>query len=291
MNILVTGAGGFLGPHVAAELRRRRPGARLVLLDRAACDLRDAGAARRAVDKAKPSLVFHLAGTTRPLDWTGLWDAHVRATINVLEAVRRVPGARVVIPGSSAEYGAGAGRGPVSEDATTEPLTAYGATKLSQTLAALSYRHHGLAVSVARVFNAIGPGIPERLALGAFARQLAAIERCLQPPELKVGNLTPRRDFVDVRDVARALVDLASAPPGLYNVCSGRSVSIEELLKTLIRLSGLKIVLRADAARRRALDLPRIVGSHRKLTAATGWRPRISLRQSLSDALDWCRRA
>lgn len=293
MSVLITGANGFLGRGLAAELRKG--GAAPRLLHRTSgpgvigCDLLDAGATRAAVRRVSPTVIYHLAGTTKPLPWDDLWDAHVRATLNLLDAVAALPSPpKVVLCGSAAEYGSGGLPGPVREDAPNLPLSAYGSTKLSQSIAALSYGAYGLDVRVARVFNAIGPGVPERLALGAFARQLADIERGLQPPRLAVGDLAPKRDFVDVRDVASALIAVARRGRAgeIYNVCSGEAVSMRSTLDGLIALTGLEVEL-VSTSGRKASGVPKIFGSHAKLTRESGWRPQISLENSLRDTLRW----
>lgn len=299
MTVLVTGSQGFLGTHLLNELKTRRPGLRVAALSRTpapgaiVCDLLDEGAVRRVLSALKPRAIFHLAGSTAPLGPEALWQANVTATINLLEAVRRLPAPQrvpVILCGSAGEYGAPGSR-PVPETAPARPVTVYGSVKLSQTLAALSYRHQGLDVRVARVFNAIGPGIPVHLALGAFLEQLRRIEGGLQPPVLRVGRLSSRRDFLDARDLARALVDIQQRgePGQVYNACSGRAVPVGDLLLRLIELSGLKVELRVDPSRLKQADIPLIVGDRRKLAARTGWRPRISLDRSLQDCLAWQR--
>ncbi|TPW18122.1 MAG: GDPmannose 4,6-dehydratase, partial [Elusimicrobia bacterium] len=239
----------------------------------------------------RPALVFHLAGTTRPLGWEGLWAAHVRATMNLMEALAALPRPpRVVLSGSSGEYGA-AGEGAISETAPLNPVTLYGSTKRCQSLAALSYRHAGLSVLIARIFNVLGPGVPAHLAPGAFARQVAEIEQGRAEPHLAVGNLSPRRDYLDVRDVARALADIASrgVPGEAYNVCSGSAHSMGELLDRMISLSERRISVVADPAKMRGVDVPVVFGSHRKLTRLSGWAPRVSLQQSVADTMAWHR--
>ncbi len=298
-TIMITGSRGFMAPHLIRALRRTHPKARLIAVHRApvrghvACDLRDAAATRRLIARFKPALIYHLAGTTKPVGWNGMWQAHVQTTLRLLEAARLLPKSRrprLVISGSSAEYGTAAGSKPINEESSTLPATPYGATKLAQTLAALSYRERGMDVVVARIFNAVGPGIPDNLAPGAFARQIARIERGLQPARMSVGNLASVRDFIDVRDVAEALIELGSPllHQPLYNVCSGRGVPIRGILRGLVALSKASIQVANDPTRMTASDLPRVVGDGRRLAAAA-WKPAWALDQTLKDALEWHR--
>lgn len=293
---LLTGAGGFLGGFTAAALERSgfRVAASRHAGGRFACDLKDRAATRRLVLSCRPELIVHAAGTTRPADWGELWDLHVGATANLLEAVLALPrpeAVRVIVAGSAAAYGDAAGKRAAAESGPASPLAPYGASKLSQGLAALGYRHRGLDIIVARIFNSCGPGSPAHLVPGAFARQIVEIERRRKSPRLEVGNLDSRRDFVDVRDIASALASLADrgVASGLYNVCSQRAITIRAVLDILIALSNQEIAVRRDPARRRGHDLPFIVGDGRKLARATGWRPRYSLERSLRDTLTWHR--
>lgn len=285
---------------MAVELRRRGWGARVSLGDRNGgrghqrLNLLDPRETARVIGRLRPSLVFHLAGTTRPLPWDALWRAHVTATINLLEALTAVPArgrTRIVLSGSSGEYGPPPGPGPVGETAPLRPLTLYGATKRAQCLAAASYRHRSLDVVEARIFNVLGPGIPPHLAPGAFAEQIARIERGLQKPRLAVGNLAAERDYLDIRDVAAALVDLGrSGRPGeAYNICSGRALPMGALLKIMLASARRPISVAPDAARARKVEVPRLTGCARKLRALTGWRPRVALEKSVADTLEWHR--
>ena len=242
--------------------------------------------------------MFHAAGTVRR---DALWRSHVDSTVCLLDAVRALPdpaSVRIVIPGSSAEYGlAGGDGGPRSprtrETDPAEPITPYGVSKLAQTLIALSYRHRGLDVRVGRIFNILGPGMPETLSLGSFARQIARIERGLQTPRLTVGRLSAERDYVHVADVARALCLIASRGRSgeAYNVCSGRLHSMRELLDAMLAFATRRIAVVQDPVRMRGPEVRRIAGDGRKLAAATGWRPRIAVDAALRETLDWHRRA
>ncbi|MFI5348045.1 MAG: NAD-dependent epimerase/dehydratase family protein [Elusimicrobiota bacterium] len=288
-RILITGARGFLAGPLIARLKRGR----VIKIGRSSApgirryDLADPAEARAAVDYARPDEVYHLAGTTSARDWDGMWRAHVTATVNLLEALtaRGTP-VRVVVAGSSAEYGAaGGGRRP-GEDAPLEPVTQYGSCKLAQTLAALSFARGPVSVVAARIFNVLGPGTPENLAPGAFARQIARIAAGLQKPEVAVGNLSPRRDYIDVRDVAAALEILMRRGESgeCYNVGSGRSTPIGDVLRGLIKASGVSVEERVDPARRRPSEVRDLSANARKIKAL-GWEPRISLEKSLADTL------
>lgn len=289
-RILVTGAGGFLAAPLLELLRGRRPSrlSRTARPGAAACDLSDPAQAREAVRRIRPSLVFHLAGAAGAGDWERLWRAHVAATVNLLDALSALGRpARVVIAGSAAEYGAAGGARRVSEDAPLEPLSVYGSCKLAQSLAALSYARPPIEVVVARIFNVLGPGTPESLAPGAFARQVARIASGAQPPEVAVGDLSPRRDYVDVRDVARALLTLArrGESGACYNVGSGRSVPMRDVLHGLAEAAGVRVTERLDPARRRS-GVKDLAADPRRLEAL-GWRPRVPLRRSLADTVAW----
>lgn len=283
-RILVTGAGGFLAGPLLKRLRGR---ARVIAPSRAACDLTDARAARALVRRARPDLVYHLAGVTRAPDWNGLWKPHVTATVNLLSALaesgRRV---RVVVAASSAEYGAAGGARRAREDGPLEPVTVYGSCKLAQTMAALSFSRGPLEVLAARIFNVLGTGTPENLAPGSFARQIARIAAGLQPPEVVVGDLSARRDYVDVRDVASALEAIArrGLPGECYNVGSGRSVPMTSILRGLASAAGVSPRERVDPARRRPSEVKDLAADLRKISAL-GWKPRIPLSRSLADTL------
>ena len=285
-----------MGRHMVERLRAR--GSRVAASGRSAglrCDLLDAGAVRRLVARVKPDTIYHLAGTTKGLSWDALWAAHVAATVNVLDAVRALPDpsrVTVVISGSSAEYG-DPGPRAVRESFKGAPLGPYGSSKLGQTLAALSYGAFGLDVRVALIFNAIGAGIPERLAPGSFACQVARIEKGRQPPLIKAGDLSPLRDFVDARDAVAALEAIArrGKPGATYNVGSGRATPVRAVLDGLLALSSADIAVERAESRSHSAGLRRIHADIGKIRAHTGWSPRFTLEDSLRAALDSWRAA
>jgi len=294
---LVTGSRGFLAGALAAELRKRHPKARLILVDHKperghlAADLGDAAATRRLLSHFKPKAVYHLAGAAPSSNRRALWAAHVRTTINLLEAVRALPAPEAVavfVAGSSAEYGK-PGKGALTEKSPARPVNPYGESKLRQTTAALAYARRGLKVHAARIFNVMGPGMRPHLSFGSFARQIVRIERGLQPPVLRTGDLSARRDYIDVRDLARAIADIVEKgrPGELYNVCSGRAERMSVLLAAMAARAKVPVEISSEPG---AAGVPKVVGSRSKLTAHTGWKPRVALSRSLADTLEWHRR-
>jgi GDP-4-dehydro-6-deoxy-D-mannose reductase len=300
LRFLVLGGTGFIGRALREELRREQPDAAIFWTTRGKaprasggykCDLTDARQVEACLESARPTHVFHAAGAPGTRDTARLGGAHVASTFNLLEAVRRLPSRRrptVVVVGSAAEYGLVSPKElPIREDSPLRPATPYGWSKHFQDELARSYADHGVRVVTARLFNLLGPGLPEHLSAGSFGRQIAAIEHGRRPARLMVGRLDSKRDFIDVRDAARALRLLAERGKTgeAYNVCSGASVSIRSLLQRLLASSRERIGVTEDKGRRRSGDPADVFGSCEKLRRTTGWRPRIDWRSSLDETL------
>jgi GDP-4-dehydro-6-deoxy-D-mannose reductase len=281
---LVTGGTGFLGPPLGRELTEN--GFEVTAVGRSRGDVTDQQAMRRLVAEARPTHVFHLAGT-RDGNLDELLRVNVWGTVNVLEAVAaEAPAARVLVAGSAAEYGETT-REPVGEDHPLQPVTDYGVAKAAQELAAAAIGvRRGLDLTRVRLFNVLGPGEPTSFVASAIAGRIAAIQAGTAVPPLRTGDLSTRRDFVDVRDVARALRLAATRgdPGAVYNVCSGTATPIRRLVEGLLALAGLDIAL--DSAPEPAvLNVRGHAGSAERLRAATGWEPERSLGDSLADVL------
>jgi GDP-4-dehydro-6-deoxy-D-mannose reductase len=253
----------------------------------------DVSQARRGLLKARPDVVFHLAGATRAQPWRELWPSHVLATAQLFEAVLSLPKSqrpKVVVAGSAHEYGSLLAL-PLRETDSPRPANPYGWSKLIQTDTALAYAALGVEVVVARIFNLVGPGLPETHALASFCRQIAWTEEGRGRGILIRGNLSAGRDFVDARDACRALILLSTygIPGEIYNVCSGHTTRLRAALSLLLRMARTPIAVRktdAPRTRRGRRDLMR--GSYAKLQARTSWRPTVSLRQSLAEMLaEW----
>jgi GDP-4-dehydro-6-deoxy-D-mannose reductase len=301
----ITGGNGFVGRYLAAELRARA--IETVVAGHSdglgefevPFDLRDGEGMARALEASQPTVVFHLAAqafvpraTADPLD---TYDVNVMGTARVVEAIRRLPEAArpTLLFVSSAEvYGTHAATElPLRETTLPIPATPYAASKLAGEAIALgSARTYGFPAIVARAFNHIGAGQSDRFAVAGFARRLAAIAAG-GPPLLPVGNLEAKRDFLDVRDVVRAYVDLAtSGQPGeIYNVCSGIATRMSDVLRQLVTVAHVAVEIREDPALMRPSDVPLVYGDNAKLKAATGWEPEYSLARSLRDVYEAAR--
>jgi len=294
MRALVTGASGFIGRHLVAHLRK--VGDEVIASDRtglSGADLADLDQARRLVAGARPEVVYHLAGYS---DVGGSWGdpegafrANATATLCLLLAAREADVGRVLVASSADVYGDVAGGTlPVTEECQLRPLSPYAASKVAAEYLALQ-AHLGahLATVRVRLFNQLGPGQSDRFVVPALARQIADAERSGKA-EVEVGNLTPRRDFTDVRDSVKALhlVAREGTPGEVYNLCSGTDHCVQDVAESLLALAHRPMTLKVDPARIRPVDLPVLVGDATRLQAVTGWEPAIPLAQTLSDVLE-----
>jgi GDP-4-dehydro-6-deoxy-D-mannose reductase len=293
---LITGISGFVGRHLREELLHQ--GWQVYGFDIRAAgenvfvgDLSDRAALTRAVADCKPHAVFHLAGIIKSTDPQTYYVSNLFGTLNLLDAVLQMEKRpKVVLASSSAVYGLTKSSRPITERSPLRPITEYAVSKIAQEMAALRYHYaFGLPVIVVRMFNLLGPGQSPDLACSAFARQIARAELSGET-EIVTGNLDAKRDFVDVRDAAHAFALLAEKGKAgqTYNVCSGNAVAIQQCLSEMMLRSKKQLSARVDPARVQKNDVPVQVGSFQKLKKLTGWNPRISLKQSLSDLLeDW----
>jgi GDP-4-dehydro-6-deoxy-D-mannose reductase len=303
-RILITGVGGFGGRHLLARLRGEHPAA-IIGLDTLPveavapddwtylrCNLTDAAAVLQAVEQARPQIVFHLAGRFRASSAEQLRQVNVDGFRHLVTALRqaaeRTRPIRMVSVGSAAEIGsAGIARLPVTEEVACQPDTDYGRSTFEATRLALAEPVDGpLEIIVARPFNLIGAGLDPALSLGSFAQQVAVAARG-QLDSIRCGRLDTRRDYVDVHDAVEAMLALAfrGRPGQIYNVASGRSYAIGDLLERMIRLAGLSVPVVVDPARLRPDDIADIYGDPTKLSRETGWQPTVPIDQSLASLL------
>lgn len=321
MHTLVTGANGFVGQHLLPHLvgagdtvcacyfpasaapagSAASPGGARVAAAQSASiewrllDITSAQACAELIRDQKPDVIYHLAGVSfvpqAEDEFLGALAANVAGVDNLLRAAHAAErDIRFIMAGSADVYGkVPLAELPVHEQTVPRPVNAYSTTKLMAEIVADRWHRLGrVAATVLRPFNHIGPGQDARFVVPGFARQLAAIAQRKQAPQIKVGNLSARKDFTDVRDVVCAyrLAALRKPPadaPGRYVICSGRSVAVQEILDGLIAVSGVEVQVVQDPARMRPAEVPELYGSFAKAEAELGWRPQYSLLQSLSD--------
>jgi GDP-4-dehydro-6-deoxy-D-mannose reductase len=310
LRLLLTGAAGFVGGHLAGFLHAEHPEVEIhgVVLPQGAvswrapsgarvleADLNDAGAAAAVVEEVRPEGILHLAGQSSVhlswLDPAGTMRTNVLGIVHLLDAARRQAlRPSVLVVGSAEEYGpVGSEEIPIREETPLRPASPYAVSKVAQgALARLYGPAGGMRIVLTRTFHHTGPGRGEAFAESSFARQIAEAEAGRRPPVIEVGNLEAVRDFTDVRDVVRAYWMLLEKGEGgtVYNVCSGRGRRIRDLLDVLLAYSRCRVDVRVDPARLRPSDVPAQVGDPSRLRAATGWEPRIPLERTIADLLE-----
>ncbi len=295
-RILVTGAGGFVGRHLLPVLARRFPDATIAS---AAFEITDPAAVGAAVRQAAPDACIHLAAIAAipaaRQDPQHAWTVNLHGTLHLADAIRaEAPDCLLVYASSADAYGASFRNAEaLAEDAPLAPLNIYGATKAAADLALGAMSAAGLRVVRVRPFNHTGAGQSEDFVAPAFARQLALIAAGRQPPVMQVGDLSPMRDFLDVRDVcagyAACIVAAESLPPGvIINLASGVPRRIGALLDDLMDAAGVRPELRTDAGRLRRNDIPLACGDAARARALLGWAPAIPWAETVAAVVeDW----
>lgn len=290
VRALVTGSLGFAGTHLCAHLREL--GDTVIGVDRDDADLTDPSAAERLMAAHQPEVVYHLAGAADVgaswRDPVGTWESNATASLYLLEAARTLGVGRVLLVSSADVYGAVREEElPLDESSPLQPTSPYAASKVAaEQVARQAWLGHGLETIRVRAFNHIGPGQRPDFVAPAIATAIAQNEQT-GATEVPIGDLSPRRDFTDVRDVVRAyrLLMVHGEPGEVYCVCSGRDIAIQELADKLVAMADAPMELRTDPDRLRPVDIPVLRGSNRKLHDATGWTPDHSIDQTLADLM------
>lgn len=314
MKVLITGIAGFLGSHLAEYLLTKddieiygvtKPGSnaenvrqikdKLIVYE---CDIRDADAVENVLKEVGPEKIFHLAAESYVFSSWQRPDrtltTNILGQLNILESIRKLKiNPLLLIAGSSEEYGlVSQDELPVKETNLLRPLSPYAVSKVGQDLLGYQYhRSYGLNIIRTRAFNQTGPRRKEVFVCSNFAKQIAMIERKKQPPIIYVGNLKARRDFSDVRDIARAYwLALEKCRPGeVYNICSGKAREIKEILDILLSFSRCKIQVKQDPQKLRVSDIPVMQGDSSRFRETTGWQPEIPFEKTLEDLLNYWR--
>ncbi|MBN1319081.1 MAG: GDP-mannose 4,6-dehydratase [Anaerolineales bacterium] len=308
MRVLITGIAGFAGSHLAERLVKggytvagtRLPGESLANLaavrgtvELIQCDITRRSDVLDAVKEAEPEWIFHLAGQASVGDSfhnPGLTiDVNVKGTANILEAARLQKNpARTLIVTSAEVYGIlTEAELPVTESAPFAPVHSYAVSKIAvHYLGQAYFQTYHVPVIEARPFNHIGPRQRPGFVVPDFASQIAGIMLGQREPVIKVGNLTPRRDFTDVRDVVEAYELLArQAEPGkVYHICSGRAYSIQQVLDGLLSFCNKPVAIKTDPKLARPARMPILLGSAERLRSL-GWKPQTPIEQTMEDTL------
>jgi len=302
MKALVTGSEGFAGKYLVNELITNGYSVVGADLSETAItryvDLLDTIQTKKIIDEEKPDCIFHLVALA---DVGKSWknpqltvELNVVAAINVLEAVRQTMGnkTRIVVIGSSDQYGKLGNNGlSVTEDMDMKPVTPYAIAKRAQEeISRLYANNYGLQICMTRSFNHGGAGQKTGFLIPDFANGIVKVERGDQR-ELLVGNLAARRDFTHIKDIVRAyrLIAEKGVSGEVYNVGSGQTHSVQEILNLMKERALCEIPVRQDPSRMRPSDTPVVCCNHDKLTHATGWEPQYSLSDILEDTLTYYR--
>jgi len=304
-SILITGAAGFVGGHLTAELRREFPQATLTLTSRHATpgfipmDVTDPGAVAEIVRKTAPDVIIHLAAVAalaearRDPDYA--WQVNLHGTLAVARAIEQhAAGCTLLFVSSADIYGLSFQSGvPLDETTLPRPANIYAATKAAADVALGALAAEGSRVFRLRAFNHTGPGQTADFVVPAFARQIVRIKTGLQPAVMHVGALEPRRDFLDVRDVCACYAaclrhsdNLANGE--ILNIASGQARRIGDVLETLLSMAGVTAEIQTAPALLRPTDIAVAAADTSRVRTLLEWQPRIAWETTLVDVLrDW----
>jgi len=314
MKVLITGITGFVGSHMAEYLLTKKDVEiwgimrwrskteniehikdKLHLVE---CDLRDASSVEKTIRSIKPDKIFHLAAQSFvPTSWNAPAETittNIIGQLNIFEAVHKISiNPAIQIAGSSEEYGMVLPEEtPIKETNPLRPLSPYGVSKVGQDLLGYQYAmSYKLNVIRTRGFNHTGPRRGEVFVESNFAQQIARIEKGKQKPIIHVGNLEARRDYTDARDMVKAYwLSTEKCQSGeVYNICTGKDWTIQEVLDILLSYSKIKVEIKQDPARMRPSDVMILLGDNSKFCQATGWKPEIEFKQTMLDLLNYWR--
>ncbi|MCK5083912.1 MAG: GDP-mannose 4,6-dehydratase, partial [Candidatus Omnitrophica bacterium] len=293
---------GFLGTALREYFKTVQPSFTVFGIDRFKplfprrvflCNLNDQKKISEIISSIRPDYVFHLAGGRANAE-KDLLTNNVLATSAPVRGATGIRGyqPRIIIPGSAAEYGETVPAAkPVKETVPARPISFYGFAKKMQTDLGMMYARAGLNVMVARIFNVCGQGIPPTLSLGQFSRQIALIEKGKKKSVIQTRSFGIKRDFLDVKDVCSAFFTIArrGISGDIYNVCSGKSYLMRDLLEELIGYAkNNDIIIKENKRVMQDVDIS--IGSNVKIKRTTGWKPKVDISQSLKDTLSYYRK-
>ncbi len=310
MRVVITGAAGFAARHLICAIEKEgrdeifawvkdEQEARLVSLDEEhiyIADITDEKKVREGIETIRPQLVYHLAAQASVgLSWklpALTMEVNTVGTIHLLEALRSYsPEAKLLLVGSAEQYGkVTKDQLPIKETRELEGINPYSVSKMTQELMAQMYATgYNMHIVMVRSFNHIGPGQAVNFVIPDWCSQIAAIENGKQAPVLRVGNIQVKRDFTDVRDIVRAYMQLIEHGTSgeVYNVGSGVSYSLEQILQKIIKASTRQdIHYETDHKKLRPADVEELRADITKLKQTISWNPIYTIEQSLEDILE-----
>lgn len=310
MRILITGAAGFVATHLIQALSEDPKNLIFAWAksEEEACrvnlpteqihivDITKEEMVEDAVKIIRPEVVYHLAAQSSVgLSWKKpalTYEINIVGTAYLLEAVRRVSNkATVLLIGSAEQYGRVAKEDlPIRESCERKGTNPYSISKITQeSMAQMYVKEYGMRIICVRAFNHIGPGQDTKFVIPDWCSQVVAIERDEHPPVLKVGNISVRRDFTDVRDIVRAYIGLTKDGKSgeVYNVGSGISYSLQEILEMILASCTKKrIRYEVDPKKLRLADIEELRGDITKLQLDISWKPQITIMDSLHDIIE-----
>jgi len=288
MKIIITGMSGFVGQWLKAECEQHGHIVKGVSFRN--IDFTNKDELYCAFVDFEPDVIFHLAAQSSPhISWKEPYSTildNIVSAVNIMALTEEL-GCKLVIAGSAEVYETQLT--PLSESSELKPRNPYGASKLLiDHMVRIIGSDRKINVTLLRLFNHIGPKQSENFVVSTFAKQLAEIKLGIKDPVISVGNLTAKRDMLDVRDAVRAYLLVAEREEfgEFYNVCSGKSYEISDILNRLIDISGLQVEVVEDPNRMRPSDIPIFVGSYNKINEI-GWTPTHSINDTLKDTYEW----
>ena len=308
-KVLIIGAAGFVGNHLIDHIKEKYESWDLVCtkipsesIDKDVTvfdlDITDKTQIINLLKEVNPDYIFHLAAQSSvALSWKNpslTIDINIKGTVNLLESIRELGmNPRILLIGSGEEYGrVKENEIPISEDNNTRPGNIYAITKVTQNMIGKVYSDaYNLDIMSTRSFNHTGPNQAPMFVVADFCKQVADIEKGEQEAIIRVGNLSAKRDFTDVRDVVKAYTSLIEKGEKgeTYNVGSGKAIEIQAILDTILSLSTKEIVVEIDQNKLRPIDVPIIEADITKLQSDTGWKPEINIEETIKDTLEFYR--
>lgn len=312
MKALIIGGAGFVGGHLieylsslgtvevfATKLQNEKIGSQYIDNEKAIdLDITNLEEVSEILFDIRPDYIFQLAAQSSiSLSWKSpalTYNINIIGTLNILEAIRKLKyNPRILLIGSAEEYGEIRLEGlPITEELPIKPCNPYAVSKAAQEMTARMYVEcYSSDIVMVRAFNHIGPGQSPTFVISDFAKQIAEIEKGARDPILHVGNIDIKRDFSDVRDIVKGywLLMQRGEKGEVYNIGSGKSYEIRDLLNTLIQISCIDVEIFFDSSKFRPNDIPDLKADIKKIETHTGWRPSIDIRTSLIDVLNYWR--